>query len=359
VSDDPAALRGPLEAWLAARVDGAEGLRLGEFGKPTGGFSATTLMAPMHFRRDGREHEERIVLRMETPEPAIYPAQAPGLDVEVAIQFRSMDGLQRASKTVPLAPLLGYEPDPAVLGAPFFVMGFVPGEVPRENPLYTQEGFFVEARPEERRRMLEDGLRVLAEIHRIDWKAAGFDWLVPEGSRPGMAAQLGIWETFARNELRDRVHPLLDAAFEWLHANLPPDRADDLVLCWGDSRPGNIIWQDFRVGCVTDFENIAIGPPELDLGWWLMFDRWSHETYGAPRLEGEPSREEQRDHYAACAGRDVGDTVPYEVFGAMRYAAIVVRVMNRMVDRGDLAADQQIWLQNPAATCLEQLLGEL
>jgi aminoglycoside phosphotransferase (APT) family kinase protein len=359
VSDDPAALRGPLETWLADRVEGAEALRLGEFDTPTGGFSATTLLAPMRFRRDGSEHEERIVLRMETPEPAIYPAQAPGLEVEVAIQYRSMDGLRRATSAVPVAPLLGYEPDASVLGAPFFVMGFVAGQVPRENPLYTQEGFFVEASPEERRRMLDDGLRVLAEIHRIDWKAAGFEWLAPAGKSPGMAAQLAIWEAFARRELGDRVHPLIDASLEWLHANLPPDREEDLVLSWGDARPGNIIWQDFRCGAVTDFENIAIGPPELDLGWWLMFDRWSHETYGVPRLAGEPTREEQRDRYVACAGREIRDTLPYEIFAAMRYAAIVVRVMNRMVDRGDLQPDQQIWLQNPAATCLEQLLEEL
>ena len=37
-------------------------------------------------------------------------------------------------------------------------------------------------------------------------------------------------------------------------------------------------------------------------------------------------------------------------------AAIVVRVMNRMVARGDLPADQTIWLENPATDCLLQLL---
>ena len=46
---------------------------------------------------------------------------------------------------MPVAPLVGYEPDPAVLGAAFFVMGFVEGQVPIENPLYTKAGFFVEA----------------------------------------------------------------------------------------------------------------------------------------------------------------------------------------------------------------------
>jgi hypothetical protein len=36
---------------------------------------------------------------------------------------------------------------------------------------------------------------------------------------------------------------------------------------------------------------------------------------------------------------------------------VVVRVMNRAVDRGFLPPDQMIWIQNPAATCLADLLG--
>jgi aminoglycoside phosphotransferase (APT) family kinase protein len=266
-----------------------------------------------------------------------------------------MEALGRFSKA-PLAPLIGYEPDAAVLGAPFFVMEFVDGEVPREDSphTYTREGFFVDAAPEERRRMLESGLHVLAEVHTVDWHDAGLEWLVPPGTTPGIAAQLDLWERFTRRELRDRVHPALDEGFAWLRANLPTNLA--VGLSWGDSRPGNMIWRDFRCVCIMDFENIAIAPPEIDLGWWLMFDRCTHEGVGVDRLPGEPTREELRDFYAACAGREVGNTYYFEVFAAMRYAAIVVRIMNRWVDRGDLPADQMIWLQNPAADCLADLL---
>jgi len=353
MSDDTEAIREPLQRWLAERLPGAESVRVGEFERPTGGFSAVTLLVPLRVHRGGIERDEQVVLRMETPEPAIYPAQAPGLDVEVDLQFRAMQAIQQTSR-VPIAPLFGYEADASVIGAPFFVMGFVPGEIPRENPIYTQQGFFAEAAPEQRRRMLEDGLRVLAEIHRIDWRHPSFDWLAPANAAPGMAMQLDIWEHFARRELGDRVHPGIDRAFEWLRDRLPPDSS--IGLCWGDARPGNMIWQDFRCACVTDFENISLGPPELDLGWWLMFDRFSHETYGTPRLPGEPTRDEQRELYAGFAGREVADTFYYELFAGVRYAAIVVRVMNRLVDRGTLGGDQRLWLKNPASTCLDQLL---
>ena len=87
-----------------------------------------------------------------------------------------------------------------------------------------------------------------------------------------------------------------------------------------------------------------------------MFDRCSHEVVGVDRLDGEPSREEQRARYAVHAQRELGDTYHWELFAAARYCAIVVRVMNRLVDRGDLPADQTIWIENPAVDCLVQLL---
>ena len=142
----------------------------------------------------------------------------------------------------------------------------------------------------------------------------------------------------------------------WLGAHVPEDGA--VGLCWGDARPGNIIWRDFACVCVTDFEAACIAGPEHDLGWWLMFDRWVHETYGVPRLPGEPTRDEQRRIYEEMSGRPVGDTTFEEVFAAARYAAIVVRVMNRSVARGDMPPEQTIWLDNPASTCLAQLLDE-
>jgi aminoglycoside phosphotransferase (APT) family kinase protein len=191
-------------------------------------------------------------------------------------------------------------------------------------------------------------------VHRIDWRTADLDWLNPAGTTPGTARQLAIWEDYAHRELEGREHPLLERAFAWLHRNLPEDRG--LAIAWGDPRPGNMIWRDFDCVCVTDFEAVALAPPEYDLGWWLMFDRWSHETMGIDHLPGEPSRDEQRSIYASALGRDVGDTYYYEVLAAARYGAIVVRVMNRTVARGQMPKDQTIWLHNPATVCLEQLL---
>ena len=361
-----------LERWLAARVPGAEAVRLGELRRLSGGYSAETIVLEALVTSGGRERAEKFVLRREMPEPAVYPVQAPGLDVEIETQWRTMQALARQAPVplasdaliplasdalVPLAPLIGFERDPGVVGAPFFVMGFVDGVVPSVAPPYAAQGFFADAKPEERARLVEDGLRVLARIHSVDWRAAGFGWLTPPGVAAGTARQLELWERYATRELAGREHPLMSEAFAWLRARLPRESERDLVLSWGDARIGNMIWRDFRCACVTDFENVAIAPRAFDLGWWLMFDRWSHESMGlVPRLAGEPTRDEQRALYEKHAGTSVGDTTYYEVLAAARYCAIVVRVMNRSVARGEMPPDQRVWLENPATVCLAELL---
>jgi aminoglycoside phosphotransferase (APT) family kinase protein len=337
-----------LEAWLAHRLPDGRGLRVHDAGKPAGGFSAETIIVDATWDGGGN----RFVLRKETPDPPVYPTQVPGLTTEVEIQYRVMNTL--TGHGIPLAPLVGYEADTAVLGTEFFVMGFVDGVVPIENPLYTREGFFTELRPEQRTAMIDDGINQLVAIHAVDPKLSAF--LLPDGVEPTTRRQFDLWHDYMVRELGGRTHPVYDTAYAWLVANLPSET--EPVLCWGDARMGNIIWRDDKAACLTDFEAAAIAPPEMDLGWWLMFDRWSHESFGAPRLDGEPTREEQRARYEKLSGRSVGDTTWFEVFAAARYTAIVVRVMNRLVARGDLPADQTIWLENPATDCLQQLIEE-
>jgi aminoglycoside phosphotransferase (APT) family kinase protein len=352
---DEAVRRAAFRDWLAARWSEVDGLEVGAFEMPKSGFSAQTVFVPVAGTRGAKPFTDKVVLRQENPEPAIYPRQAPGLDVEIDIQYRAMQCLH-ATGALPLAPLHGYEANATLLGAPFFVMGFVPGQVMVENPPYTQAGFFTELAPAARRRHIDEGLRMLARFHSIDWRAAGFDWLVAPGEAPTLRRQFDLWEGYARRELGERVHADLERGFERLRRHEPAGLVPG--LSWGDSRPGNIIFSDGRCACLTDFENIAVAPVEIDLGWWLMCDRTQHECMGIERLPGEPTREEQRQMYAAHAGRAVPEMYGFELFAAVRYAAIVVRVMNRLVSRGVLPPDHTIWRDNPASDALARIMAE-
>src|SRR2546430_12257364 len=52
------------------------------------------------------------------------------------------------------------------------------------------------------------------------------------------------------------------------------------VLCWGDVRIPNVVFgDDFRARAVLDWEMASIGPPELDIGWYLVIHRMRSEEH--------------------------------------------------------------------------------
>ncbi len=186
-------------------------------------------------------------------------------------------------------------------------------------------------------------------------------FLHDEARPAGAARQLALWEAKLRSGLRGRRADIFERATQALHATVPSaPPAEEVVLSWGDARLGNIIW-DPRTGeplCVTDFEGAAVGERELDLGWWLLADRWMHEGSGAERLDGEPTRPEQVALYERAAGVQVGELGWYELFAAYRFATSVVTVMDRWVRDGKLPDDHTLWRDNPATALVAAILDE-
>jgi aminoglycoside phosphotransferase (APT) family kinase protein len=341
-----------LSDWLARHDRDRGRPALTALGRPGSGYSAENLVIGAKW---GDGSEEKLVLRRDTAERPIYPAQSADTNTGVVQQHSVMDALRRGGR-VPVADSLGLEQDPGVMGAPFFVMRHVAGEVPGEDPPYTKSGFFVDAAPADRSKLIAAGLRTLAGVHETDIDDPSLAMLHAKGVRHGPERQLEVWEDSLREGLAGRSSPLFEETLSWLHEELPPETA--LVFSWGDSRPGNMIWQNFEVACITDFEGAALGPRELDVGWWLMFDRWMHEGSGEARLAGEPERSEQRTMYEQAAGTSIGDTTWYEIFSALRFAVTVVQVMNRWVARGAVPPDQTVWRDNPATAVLADLFEE-
>ena len=81
-------------------------------------------------------------------------------------------------------------------------------------------------------------------------------FLEPDGAFPDHQPNPLLEEN---RELDGREHPVLEAGWKWLRANLPRDT--ELTLNWGDSRPGNMIWRNFECVCATDFEAASISSP--------------------------------------------------------------------------------------------------
>lgn len=345
-----------LQRWLQRAFPDREGLTVADIEIPVAtGFSNETVMLDAAWRSGGETRESRYVVRIEPADGGMFPPQTPQCGVSVEVQYRVMAAVAAAG-AAPVPPLLGYEPDPAVLGAPFFVMGFVEGRIPADVPRYTEAGFVVdEATPSERRRMVLSAIDAIAGIHGLDWRAAGLDWLDPSGvGRPTTAMQIDLYRRHVRSELAGREHPVLYESLDWLEANDPGD--ERIGLTWGDARLGNIILQDYRPAAVLDWEVCALTPTEADMGWWLMFDRMSFEDLGVERLDGYPTRTEAIAHYEQVSGREVRDPHYWEVFGAMRFCAIFIRLGDRLTAAGLLPPEMNPAVGNQVTAALAALL---
>jgi len=348
-----------LRRWMEGALRGARDVSIEDMEIPRAtGFSNETVMFDTAWTSQGRRQRKRFVARVEPYDGGMFPLQTPQCAVSVEVQCKAMSVIADAGlPATPIPPIVGYEPDPGVLGRPFFVMEFVTGRVAPDVPRYTQSGFVAEeATPEQRRRMVLAGIEAMAGVHSLDWRSPALEWLDPSnGAGPSVGLQIGLYRRAAVVELAGREHPVLFAALDWLAANDPGD--ERFGFTWGDARIGNVIWQDYRPAAVLDWEACALSPTEADMGWWLMFDRMSFDDLGIERLEGYPTRSEMIEHYERVSGREVRDPHYWEVFGAMRFCHIFIRLGDRMTDVGMIPPEMNPAVGNQVTEALAVMLG--
>jgi aminoglycoside phosphotransferase (APT) family kinase protein len=336
-----------LRAWLRQRTPGAEISEL--TGPAATGFSNDTLLFDLACQEQGRIRERALVCRVQPTGLGVFPRY------DVAQQYRVMDALRETA--VPVPAMLWLEPDPAPLGSPFFVMECVEGRIPTDTPTYHSGGWVSEIAPEERRALWESAVDVLAEIHRQDPEALGLDFLdAPAPGADAVAWQLEHWSRYYDWVVDGARQPTLDAALAWLRAHQPRARGAPR-LCWGDSRIGNMIFRDGRCVAVLDWEMATLGPPEMDLGWFLYMDRHHCEGVGAARLPGFPGRAETVARWEARLGRPAEHLAWWEAFAGFRFAAILVRVAQQMASFGVLPPDSNFAVDNTASRLLARELG--
>jgi aminoglycoside phosphotransferase (APT) family kinase protein len=354
---DPETYREALDAWMRAQQPEVEALRVHDVDMPRStGFSNETVFFSTTGSEEGESRTRRYVARIEPTDGGLFPIQTPACAVSVQTQHRIMQVVAKTG-VVPVASLLPYEGDLGVLGRPFFVMEFVEGEIPADVPRYSQAGFVAEeATPGERTRMLRSGIETLAALAGIDWQAAGLDWLDVKGQgRPTLADQLEVYRDYVVRELGGRAHPILIRGLDWLDANAPNA---PVGVSWGDSRLGNIIWQDYRCASVVDWEAVSLCPPEADIGWWVMFDRQSFDDLSVERLEGFPTREEMVEQWESLMGRKVIGGIHYwEVFAVMRFCAIMIKLGDRLTRAGIVPEEAGMSIRNGTTDSLERLLA--
>jgi aminoglycoside phosphotransferase (APT) family kinase protein len=131
--------------------------------------------------------------------------------------------------------------------------------------------------------------------------------------------------------------PVIDDTFAWLEANWPTDPGET-VLSWGDSRIGNMIFEDFAPTAVLDWEMAGLGPREIDLAWFLFIHRFFQdlaELFQQPGLPDVARRTELVATYEQLSGHTVRDLDWYLMYAALRYAIVMSQVKRRMIHFGE------------------------
>ncbi|WP_049574902.1 phosphotransferase family protein [Nonomuraea sp. SBT364] len=259
--------------------------------------------------------ERRVVLR-RPPLGHVLPTAH-----DMRREWRVISAL--APTPVPVPEPVAFCADEEVVGAPFYLMGYVDGAAVRGRD---ELG---EPEPARTRRLAERLAEVLAAIHAVDYREAGLaDFGRPDGY---LARQIERWgQQWERSKTADR--PEYDRLVARLRERLPARSTGTLVH--GDYRLDNTLVRlgpEPEILGVVDWEMSTLGDPLADLGLTLTY--W-HEAGDEERASipvagdvttapGFLNAAEFAEHYAKASGRDISDLGFYVAFGNFKLAVIV------------------------------------
>lgn len=221
---------------------------------------------------------------------------------------------------VPVARLLATAEADEVIDVHFYVMSFAGGPVVTiRTPSPLDE-------PDVRRRIGETLIDTLADLHAVDWRAAGLaDLGRPEGFNARHRARMAQLVADAEGN----PPPHFAEIDTWLQANVPPESGATIVH--NDYRIGNVVLSAQHPGeieAVLDWELATLGDPLFDLGYFLASvpEGMPHnptQQLGLAMLEdGFPSRHELAQRYATRTGASLDNLDWYTTLALWKLAVL-------------------------------------
>ncbi len=235
---------------------------------------------------------------------------------DMAREYRVISAL--AATAVPVPRAYAMCEDTEVVGAPFYVMGFVDGTPYR---LAAE----LEALGAERTHAIgERMVDTLADLHLVDPETVG----LAEFGRPAgfLARQVRRWGA-QLDASRSREIAGVDELRRRLAERVPPETPPAIVH--GDYRLDNLLVRDDdTVGAVVDWEMATLGDPLTDVALLLTYHRLADlDATGAvstaATAPGFVSRAEVSGRYAARTGRDLSHLGFYEALACFKLAVVL------------------------------------
>ncbi len=319
---DMETLRANLESWMRESLPDSQDLQLGDLNFPQeSGESSVTLI--LDAKNRGRD--SRYICRMKPRHSEVFDEH------DLLLQYQLMEIADKNG--IPAPPLLGYEADENLLGSDFYLMGFVDGQIPTDNPPWAFGSWITELSDQERATQWRNGLEVLAKIHCIDTSAYDISRLPRAAAdQPPSQHELDKFNALVTRDVRNNMTAPLLEALDYLNANLPAD--GPRRLCWGDARPGNIIWKDLRPQAVIDWEMASMADPLQEVAWWFWIDYINCVGFGIERQGGLPTLEQVYDQWGELTGLPTDNAAYFDLFAVVRYAIVLEKKFLAMQQAG-------------------------
>jgi aminoglycoside phosphotransferase (APT) family kinase protein len=344
-----------MKSWLPSRLAPSEAtaFEISEFTAPQAGYSGRTVFfTAAWIDQAGARHPEDLVLRAQAEDHQLFTVPDAPRQAEVMRRL--------GAQGIPVPDIVGIERDAEVLGSPFYVMRRVRGRTPSDVPSWHKRGWTVDLSAAERGLLFDNGLRALVDVHRVDDPDA-LRFLRGDADPTRTALRryldkLNGWYDWCRADLVVGADVLAQALHVILAA--APDTDAETVV-WGDARVGNMCFgDDLSVVAQFDWETAGTGPPDIDLGWWLMFERFLCEALGFARLPGVPDDDEIVRRYLQFGGTLTGDIAYYQLLAAFVLSLINNRLARLLVRDGLDAATARSYPQT-SVTLIERYLDQI
>ena len=349
--DNPELIRDQLARWLPSALDTPGPVEVSGLHIPSSsGLSAETVLFDCAWAHQGQDLSQGFVIRISPGTTGLFP------NYDIARELRVMSQL-RAHTRAAIPAVRAHEQTGEIIGSPFALLDRVYGEVPGDDPPFVTGGWVTELTPQQRATMWDEALKTIAEIQTADPDALGLADLRHNDLGENVIDQeMEYWRRFYYWSAGDRRSPTIDKAYEILTANRSSDD-QPLVVSWGDARFGNLMFgPEQTVTGVFDWEMACLGRPEVDLGYFLFFDRLYSTGMGLARLDGFPDRAATVARFEELTDHAVRDLDWYEAWAALRGAIIMLRLGSYMIELGMLPPDAAMPFNNPPAQVLAALL---
>ena len=216
--------------------------------------------------------------------------------------------------------------DEGLIGAIFYVMELAKGRAYANGALPDMD-------PPIRRRVYEQLVDTLADLHNIDPAAAGLG----DFGKPGnyFERQVARWTRQYRDSQTDDLDEM-ERLIAFLPASLPQQSRTSVVH--GDYRIDNVLFDGGALTAVLDWELATLGDPLADFSYLAM--QWVMPADGSAGLAGLdlpglgiPTLEEIVERYSERARVRVAEKLDwYFAYNLFRLAGIVQGIKKRVID---------------------------